>query len=72
MSISGAGYGPQIEAFERESHERFPPDVGPEHESFTDEHGRLVRRWTSGGRRIEEIISLAPEVALDRLGVISE
>jgi hypothetical protein len=67
---AGRGFGSEVEAFENECLEKYPPDQGVEHEGFTDDRGRLVRRWTSNGRRIEATIVLAPTVALESLRVL--
>jgi hypothetical protein len=66
----GFGIGFEVEAFENECHEKYPPDAGVEHEGFTDDRGRLVRRWTSNGHRIEAIIVLVPAIAVESLRVI--
>jgi hypothetical protein len=65
-----AGIPREVEALEDECRERYPPDEGASHEGFTDEHERLVRRWTSNGRRIEAILSVAPTVAVESLRVL--
>ena len=62
----------EVEAFERRCQAEYPPDDGIEHESFTDEQGRLVRRWTSNGHRVEAIIAVAPRVALESLRVVDQ
>jgi hypothetical protein len=67
-----AGVPEEVEAFENECIDRYPPDQDDSHEGFTDGQGRLVRRWTSNGRRIEAIISTAPKVALVSLGVLDQ
>jgi hypothetical protein len=64
-----AGIPQEVEAFENECLDKYPPDQDVEHESFTDGEGRLVRRWTSSGQRIEAIISTVPTVALVSLAV---
>lgn len=70
MWTGGRGVGAEVEAYENECLEKYPPDHGTEPDAFTDEHGRLVRRWTSNGQRIEAIIALAPAASLESLRVL--
>jgi hypothetical protein len=67
-----AGVPDEVAAVEDACRARYPPDRGRGHEGFTDEQGRLVRRWTSEGRRIEAVIATIPEVGLVSLGVVGE
>ena len=67
MAFGAMWSGREVEAFENDLWEKHPPDGGAAPEGFTDDKGRIVRRWTSGGRRLEAVITVAPTVALESL-----